>query len=118
LFQSSLESFSKHIGSQHGIVSDTRENSLYNAIWAAQALLRKGYYIGYGHTLHTVFLCEYWLLIIGNIYTRSAKTVDKRILLFTNDDDPFGSIKGAAKSDMIRMTRQRAKVPINICFCL
>ncbi|WVY92644.1 hypothetical protein V8G54_031732 [Vigna mungo] len=75
------ESFSKNIGSQHGIVSDTRENSLYNAIWAAQALLRKG----------------------------SAKTVDKRILLFTNDDDPFGSIKGAAKSDMIRMTLQRAK---------
>ncbi|XP_017415153.1 ATP-dependent DNA helicase 2 subunit KU70 isoform X2 [Vigna angularis] len=75
------ESFSKYIGSQHGIVSDTRENSLYNAIWAAQALLCKG----------------------------SAKTVDKRILLFTNDDDPFGSIKGAAKSDMIRMTLQRAK---------
>ncbi|ESW14598.1 hypothetical protein PHAVU_007G001600 [Phaseolus vulgaris] len=75
------ESFSKHIGSQHGIVSDTRENSLYNAIWAAQALLRKG----------------------------SAKTIDKRILLFTNDDDPFGSIIGAAKSDMIRMTLQRAK---------
>ncbi|NP_001304206.1 ATP-dependent DNA helicase 2 subunit KU70 [Vigna radiata] len=75
------ELFSKNIGSQHGIVSDTRENSLYNAIWAAQALLRKG----------------------------SAKTVDKRILLFTNDDDPFGSIKGAAKSDMIRMTLQRAK---------
>ncbi|QCE05667.1 ATP-dependent DNA helicase 2 subunit 1 [Vigna unguiculata] len=80
-FEQLEESFSKHIGSQHGIVSDTRENSLYNAIWAAQALLRKG----------------------------SAKTVDKRILLFTNDDDPFGSIKGAAKSDMIRMTRQRAK---------
>ncbi|KAG5078693.1 hypothetical protein JHK82_057388 [Glycine max] len=79
--QSSLESFSKIIGSQHGIVSGTRENSLYNAIWAAQALLRKG----------------------------SAKTVDKRILLFTNDDDPFGSIKGAVKSDMTRMTLQRAK---------
>ncbi|KHN27146.1 ATP-dependent DNA helicase 2 subunit KU70 [Glycine soja] len=75
------ESFSKIIGSQHGIVSGTRENSLYNAIWAAQALLRKG----------------------------SAKTVDKRILLFTNDDDPFGSIKGAVKSDMTRMTLQRAK---------
>ncbi|XP_061364164.1 ATP-dependent DNA helicase 2 subunit KU70 isoform X1 [Gastrolobium bilobum] len=75
------ESFSKNIGSQHGIVSGTRENSLYNAIWVAQALLRKG----------------------------SAKTVDKRILLFTNEDDPFGSIKGAIKSDMTRMTLQRAK---------
>lgn len=51
---------------------------------------------------------------MGNIYTRSAKTVDKRILLFTNDDDPFGSIKGAVKSDMTRMTLQRAKVPICI----
>ncbi|XP_061364166.1 ATP-dependent DNA helicase 2 subunit KU70 isoform X3 [Gastrolobium bilobum] len=35
--------------------------------------------------------------------------VDKRILLFTNEDDPFGSIKGAIKSDMTRMTLQRAK---------
>ncbi|XP_027363651.1 ATP-dependent DNA helicase 2 subunit KU70 isoform X1 [Abrus precatorius] len=75
------ESFSKNIGSQHGVVSGTQENSLYNAIWVAQGLLRKG----------------------------SAKTVDKRILLFTNEDDPFGSIKGAIKSDMTRMTLQRAK---------
>ncbi|RDX98552.1 ATP-dependent DNA helicase 2 subunit KU70 [Mucuna pruriens] len=75
------ESFSKSIGSQHGVVSGTRENYLYNAIWVAQALLRKG----------------------------SAKTVDKRILFFTNEDDPFGSIKGAVKSDMTRMTLQRAK---------
>ncbi|MED6113694.1 ATP-dependent DNA helicase II subunit 1 [Stylosanthes scabra] len=75
------ESFAKDIGSQHDIVSGTRENSLNNAIWAAQALLRKG----------------------------SAKTVDKRVLLFTNEDDPFGSIKGAIKSDMTRMTLQRAK---------
>ncbi|KAL2323806.1 hypothetical protein Fmac_022864 [Flemingia macrophylla] len=75
------DSFAKHIGSQHGVVSGTQENSLYNAIWVAQALLRKG----------------------------SAKTVDKRILLFTNEDDPFGSIKGPVKSDMTRMTLQRAK---------
>ncbi|KAL1295507.1 hypothetical protein HN51_056388 [Arachis hypogaea] len=75
------ESFAKDIGSQHGIVPGTRENSLYNAIWVAQALLRKG----------------------------SAKTVDKRVLLFTNEDDPFGCIKGAIKSDMKRMTLQRAK---------
>ncbi|MED6171497.1 ATP-dependent DNA helicase II subunit 1 [Stylosanthes scabra] len=75
------ESFAKDIGSQHGIVSGTKENSLFNAIWAAQALLRKG----------------------------SAKTADKRVLLFTNEDDPFGSIKGAIKSDMTRMTLQRAK---------
>ncbi|KAK7343219.1 hypothetical protein VNO77_11792 [Canavalia gladiata] len=75
------ESFSKNIGSQYGIVSGTQENSLYNAIWVAQALLRKG----------------------------SARTVDKRILLFTNEDDPFGNIKGAIKSDMTRTTLQRAK---------
>ncbi|KAJ1382422.1 von Willebrand factor A-like domain superfamily [Sesbania bispinosa] len=75
------ELFSKSIGSQHGVMSGTRENPLYNAIWVAQALLRKG----------------------------SAKTVDKRILLFTNEDDPFGSVKGALKSDMTRVTLQRAK---------
>lgn len=75
------ESFMKDIGSQYGIVSGSRENSLYNALWIAQALLRKG----------------------------SAKTADKRILLFTNEDDPFGSIKGVAKADMTRTTLQRAK---------
>lgn len=75
------ESFEKEIGSQYGIVSGSRENSLYNALWVAQGLLRKG----------------------------SSKTADKRILLFTNEDDPFGSIKGAAKNDMTRTTMQRAK---------
>lgn len=75
------ESFSKEIGSQYGIVSGSRDNSLYNALWVAQALLRKG----------------------------SAKTADKRILLFTNEDDPFGSIKGVTKIDMMRTTLQRAK---------
>ncbi|XP_065620086.1 ATP-dependent DNA helicase 2 subunit KU70 isoform X2 [Quercus suber] len=75
------EKFMKEIGSQNGIISGTRENSLYNALWVAQALLRKG----------------------------SAKTADKRILLFTNEDDPFGNIKGATKIDMTRTTLQRAK---------
>ncbi|XVF18554.1 hypothetical protein REPUB_Repub11eG0032600 [Reevesia pubescens] len=75
------ESFMKEIGSQYGIVPGSRENSLYNAIWVAQGLLRKG----------------------------SFKTADKRILLFTNEDDPFGSLQGAAKADMIRTTLQRAK---------
>ncbi|XP_054805999.1 ATP-dependent DNA helicase 2 subunit KU70 isoform X3 [Prosopis cineraria] len=80
-FDSIEESFLKDIGSQYGIVSGSRENSLYNALWAAQALLRKGL----------------------------AKTVDKRILLFTNEDDPFGTINGAIKHDMTRTTLQRAK---------
>lgn len=75
------ERFMEEIGSHYGIVSGTRENSLYNALWVAQALLRKG----------------------------SAKTTDKRILLFTNEDDPFGNIKGATKIDMTRTTLQRAK---------
>ncbi|KAK6145753.1 hypothetical protein DH2020_019622 [Rehmannia glutinosa] len=75
------ESFSKQIGSKYGILSGTRDNSLYNALWAAQALLRKG----------------------------SIKTADKRILLFTNEDDPFGNIKGVTKMDMMRTTLQRAK---------
>lgn len=42
--------------------------------------------------------------------SRSTKNADKRILLFTNEDDPFGRIKGATKTDMIRTTIQRAKV--------
>ncbi|KAJ0102891.1 hypothetical protein Patl1_04913 [Pistacia atlantica] len=57
------------------------QNPIYNALRVAQGLLRKG----------------------------SAKTADKRILLFTNEDDPFGSIKGAAETDMTRTTLQRAK---------
>ncbi|KAL8201254.1 hypothetical protein R6Q57_012593 [Mikania cordata] len=75
------ESFSKVIGSEYGIVPGSRDNSLYNALWVAQALLRKG----------------------------STKTTDKRILLLTNEDDPFGSIKGVTKLDMSRTTLQRAK---------
>ncbi|GFY81506.1 ATP-dependent DNA helicase 2 subunit Ku70-like protein [Actinidia rufa] len=80
-FDSIEESFTKEIRSQYGILSGSRDNSLYNALWVAQALLRKG----------------------------SAKTADKRILLFTNEDDPFGSIKGITKIDMMRTTLQRAK---------
>ncbi|XP_058093568.1 ATP-dependent DNA helicase 2 subunit KU70 [Magnolia sinica] len=80
-FSSIEETFMSEIGSQYGIISGSRENSLYNALWVAQALLRKG----------------------------SRKNVDKRILLFTNEDDPFGGIKGAAQKDMIRTTIQRAK---------
>lgn len=75
------ETFSTVIGSEFGIVPGSRDNSLYNALWVAQALLRKG----------------------------SAKTADKRILLLTNEDDPFGNIKGVTKLDMARTTLQRAK---------
>ncbi|KAG2323931.1 hypothetical protein Bca4012_038285 [Brassica carinata] len=75
------ESFMNDIGSQNGIVSDSRENSLYSALWVAQALLRKG----------------------------SSKTADKRIFLFTNEDDPFGSMRISVKEDMTRTTLQRAK---------
>ncbi|XP_022855310.1 ATP-dependent DNA helicase 2 subunit KU70 isoform X2 [Olea europaea var. sylvestris] len=80
-FDSIEESFSKEIGSKYGILPGFRDNSLYNALWVAQALLRKG----------------------------SAKTAEKRILLFTNEDDPFGNIKGMTKMDMTRTTLQRAK---------
>ncbi|KAL4582708.1 hypothetical protein LXL04_007267 [Taraxacum kok-saghyz] len=72
---------SKVIGSEFGIVPGSRDNSLYNALWVAQALLHKG----------------------------SAKTANKRILLLTNEDDPFGNIKGVTKLDMARTTLQRAK---------
>ncbi|XP_020526581.1 ATP-dependent DNA helicase 2 subunit KU70 isoform X2 [Amborella trichopoda] len=75
------EKFLTKIGSRNGIIPMTRENSLYNAIWVSQGLLRRG----------------------------SSKNVDKRILLFTNEDDPFRHVDGATKSDMIRTTLQRAK---------
>ncbi|EPS73529.1 hypothetical protein M569_01226 [Genlisea aurea] len=71
----------KQVGSKYGILSETRDNSLYNALWVAQALLRKG----------------------------NAKRVDKRILLFTNEDDPFGNVRGVTKMDMMRTTLQRAQ---------
>ncbi|XP_068660973.1 ATP-dependent DNA helicase 2 subunit KU70 [Aristolochia californica] len=73
--------FVSKIGSQYGIISGSRENSLYNAIWVGQALLRKG----------------------------STKNTDKRILILTNEDDPFGGIHGMTKTDMTRTTIQRAK---------
>lgn len=41
---------------------------------------------------------------------RSSKTADKRIFLFTNEDDPFGSMRISVKEDMTRTTLQRAKV--------
>nr|CAB3455877.1 unnamed protein product [Digitaria exilis] len=46
---------------------------------------------------------------MDNIGSRSVKTVSKRILIFTNEDNPFGAITGAVKTDMIRTTVQRAK---------
>ncbi|XP_027117138.1 ATP-dependent DNA helicase 2 subunit KU70-like isoform X1 [Coffea arabica] len=80
-FECIEEKFDNDIGSKYGILSGSRDNSLYSALWVAQALLRKG----------------------------SAKTADKRMLLLTNEDDPFGSIKGITKMDMMRTTLQRAK---------
>lgn len=112
------ETFAKEIGSQYGIVAGSRENSLYNALWVAQALLRKG--------CATLVQILSYMFLSMNSFTeasysgsgnnpvwnncRSAKTADKRILLFTNEDDPFGKMKGATKTDMTRTTLQRAKV--------
>lgn len=42
LFNLFAERFEKEIGSKYGIVPGSRDNSLYNALWVAQALLRKG----------------------------------------------------------------------------
>lgn len=75
------DKFKMEIGSQSAIIPGSRENPLYNALWVAQGLLRKG----------------------------STHNADKRILLFTNNDDPFGNIDGGAKADMRRTTIQRAK---------
>ena len=49
-------------------------------------------------------------------YLKSAKTADKQLLLFTNEDDPFGNIKRAIKIDMTWTTLHRAKVLICTCF--
>ncbi|XP_012699008.1 ATP-dependent DNA helicase 2 subunit KU70 [Setaria italica] len=80
------DSFMSNIGSRYGITAGSRENTLYNALWVAQTLLRKGYQL------------------------TNMKTVSKRIPIFTNEDDPFGDMTGAVKTDMIRTTIQRAKV--------
>ncbi|XP_020574084.1 ATP-dependent DNA helicase 2 subunit KU70 isoform X2 [Phalaenopsis equestris] len=80
-FSSIEDSFMHHIGSRYWIEPASRENPLYNALWVAQALLRKG----------------------------SLKNVSMRILIFTNEDNPFGNIYGSVKADMIRTTLQRAK---------
>nr|ATA62878.1 putative KU70-like protein [Cupressus sempervirens] len=75
------DTFEKEIGSQSWIVAGSRENPLYSALWVAQGLLRKG----------------------------STRNVDKRILLFTNNDDPFENADPRVKADMRRTTIQRAK---------
>lgn len=80
-FSSVQETFMSNIGSRYGITSGSGENSLYNALWVGQALLRKG----------------------------SAKNVSKRMLVFSNEDDPFGTVTGVTRKDMIRTTIQRAK---------
>lgn len=99
-----------NIGSRCGIISGSRENSLYNALWVGQALLRKGYYF------LDIRLLGCWFLVVvydtkkSCFLYRSAKNVSKRMLIFTNEDDPFGTVTGATKKDMIRTTLQRAKV--------
>ncbi|XP_078429816.1 ATP-dependent DNA helicase 2 subunit Ku70-like protein isoform X2 [Wolffia australiana] len=75
------EKFLKEIGSCYCISAVSKENTIYNSLWVAQALLRKG----------------------------SLKTSNKRILLFTNEDDPFGDVSGLVQRDMIKTTVQRAK---------
>lgn len=63
-------------------------------------------------------IVRYLTALILVIYAiRSTKTADKRILLFTNEDDPFGNIKGVTKLDMMRTTIQRAKVMCHSCSC-
>lgn len=80
-FSNINEIFDKDIGSKAGAVPGCRENPLYSGLWIAQGLLRKG----------------------------SVKNSSKRILLFTNNDDPFGDADPAFKKDMRRTTIQRAR---------
>ncbi|GAB2248289.1 hypothetical protein Droror1_Dr00008171 [Drosera rotundifolia] len=46
----------------------------------------------------------------------SAKTTEKRILLFTNEDDPFRSIKGVTKLDMARNTFENDELIVEVTF--
>ncbi|KAH7424041.1 hypothetical protein KP509_12G086800 [Ceratopteris richardii] len=80
-FSTINDNFDKDIGSRAGVTAGSRENPLYNALWIAQGLLRKG----------------------------SVKNSSKRILLFTNIDDPFSDADPAFKRDMRRTTIQRAR---------
>ncbi|KAI5081910.1 hypothetical protein GOP47_0001653 [Adiantum capillus-veneris] len=80
-FSNISETFDKDIGSKAGVTPGSRENPLYNALWIAQGLLRKG----------------------------SVKNSSKRILLFTNVDYPFSDADPAFKKDMRRTTVQRAR---------
>eukprot|EP00850_Spirogloea_muscicola_P014919 SM000110S18926 [mRNA] locus=s110:292351:298253:+ [translate_table: standard] len=73
--------FEKVVGSGPGVTAASRDNPLYTALWVTQALYRAG----------------------------PSKHVTKRIMLFTNNDDPFGELDEAVKRDMVRTTVQRAK---------
>lgn len=75
------DGFDERIGSRTAIPESSRDNPLYNALWVAQGMFRTG----------------------------SSKNVSKRILLFTNNDDPFGEADPLAQADMRRTTIQRAK---------
>eukprot|EP00850_Spirogloea_muscicola_P010017 SM000057S18447 [mRNA] locus=s57:676613:688225:- [translate_table: standard] len=73
--------FEKVVGSGPGVTAASRDNPLYTALWVTQALYRAG----------------------------PSKHVTKRIMLFTNNDDPFGELDDTVKRDMVRTTVQRAK---------
>ncbi|XP_024517551.1 ATP-dependent DNA helicase 2 subunit KU70 [Selaginella moellendorffii] len=75
------ENFDSVIGSNDGSNYGARENPLYNGLWVAQGMLGKS----------------------------ATKNLGKRILLFTNNDDPFENADPVTKADMRRTTIQRAK---------
>ncbi|KAH8945078.1 hypothetical protein BDL97_12G020900 [Sphagnum fallax] len=80
-FSTLHENFQKEVGSQIHRPAGARENPLYDALWVVQAMLRSG----------------------------TSKNVAKNVVLFTNNDDPFGDVDASVRQDMRRTTIQRAK---------
>ncbi|CAI5461501.1 unnamed protein product [Closterium sp. Yama58-4] len=79
------ETFEKDIGSGNWLRGKVKphDNPISNALWVVQGLLRTG---------------------------STSQEVVKNVLLFTNDDDPFGAITTeGVRSDMRRTTIQKAK---------
>ncbi|CAI5988831.1 unnamed protein product [Closterium sp. NIES-65] len=84
-FSNLPETFEKDIGSGNWLRGKVKphDNPISNALWVVQGLLRTG---------------------------STSQEVLKNVLLFTNDDDPFGAISNeGVRSDMRRTTIQKAK---------
>jgi ATP-dependent DNA helicase 2 subunit 1 len=116
------ENFQKEVGSQIHRPAGARENPLYDALWVVQAMLRSGYYclsyvffvFSFPENLRCSLLdCHDRIFLM----LRTSKNVAKNVMLFTNNDDPFGDADASVRQDMRRTTIQRAKVRLHFFLC-